>query len=234
MTATNRSSTRLLSPNVRFVGFVSVLVAASALLLAFGPKGPPEVSDYVYRVRIHDCRITTPQVATAFRISDDLLVSVAHPFEDIVSFHLDGPDGDLHADVVGLRPLKDLAILRLREPIDADPGLLRSEEIPKNRPVEIPTFDNRGELTVDDGHALRRAWVTVEGEGRRRSIELQAEIVAGDSGAPVLFEDRIVGAVFATTRGKDKGWAISLPEITALLDELPVDPQPLPLGCAAE
>ena len=124
--------------------------------------------------------------------------------------------------------------MRLREPIDADPGLLRSEEIPKNRPVEIPTFDNSGELTVDDGHALRRAWVTVEGEGRRRSIELQAEIVAGDSGAPVLFEDRIVGAVFATTRGKDKGWAISLPEITALLDELPVDPQPLPLGCAAE
>ncbi len=222
------------TPELRFVGFVGVLAAASALLLILGPRGPADVSDYVYRVRIEDCRITTPQVASAFRISDDLLVSVAHPFEDIVSFYLDGPDGNLLADVVALRRDKDLAILRLREPTDIASGRLRSAEIPKDQPVQIPTFDSSGDLKVDDGHALRRAWVTVEGVGRRRSIELEAEIVAGDSGAPVLFQDQIVGAVFATTRGKERGWAISLPEITALLDELSSDPQPLPLGCAPE
>ncbi len=223
-----------MAPTTRFAGFVGLIGTASLLLLVFGPQPPVAISDYVYRVRITDCRITTPQVATAFRISDDLLVSVAHPFDEIEAFHLDGPDGELEADVVAMRLERDLAILRLREPTDVPAGQLRNREIPKDRPVKLATFNGKGELSVDDAHALRRAWVTIAGEGRRRSIELEANIVAGDSGAPVIYEDRIVGAVFATTRGRDRGWAVSLPEITELLDTLADDPQPLPIGCPVE
>ena len=223
-----------MAPTTRFAGFVGLLTIASAMLLMFGPQAPAAVSDYVYRVRVTDCRITTPQVATAFRISEDLLVSVAHPFDEIEAFHLDGPDGDLQADVVAFRLERDLAILRLREPTDAPAGQLRSREIPKDRPVQIATYNGKGELSLDDAHALRRAWVTIAGEGRRRSIELEADIVAGDSGAPVIFEDKIVGAVFATTRGRERGWAVSLPEITDLLDSLAEDPEPLPIGCSPE
>ncbi len=189
--------------------------------------------DYVYRARIDDCRITTPQLGTVFRVSDRLLVTAAHPFEGIRSFELLDANGEtLEADVVAMRSDKDLALLWLREPATTASVTLASEPVRADTPVEIVTFDRDGNLVVREAIAIRQANVTLDGEDRRQAIELQAEIESGDSGAPVLFDGRAVGVVFAASRGKESGWAVSQPEIELLIAEVPDDPVPLALGCS--
>lgn len=192
----------------------------------------PDPEDYVYRARIDDCRITTPQLATVFRIGDRLMVSAAHPFQGIRSFELlDSGGNTVEADLVGLRPDKDLALLWLRDPQTSPAVSLSTETVEGDTPVQFVTFDRDDILVVQDGRALRRANVTLDGEDPRKAIELEGEIDAGDSGAPVLFDGSVVGVVFAASRGKDSGWAVSVPEIRALVDSQPVDPVPLVLGC---
>jgi S1-C subfamily serine protease len=189
--------------------------------------------DYVYRARIDDCRITTPQLGTVFRVSDRLLVTAAHPFEDIRSFELLDVNAEtVEADLVARRSEKDLALLWLRQPASTASVTLASEPVPADTPVQIVTFDREGNLFVQEGRALRRANVTLDGEDRRKAIELDAHIEAGDSGAPVLFEDRVVGVVFAASRGKESGWAVSQPEIELLIAEMSDDPVPIKLGCS--
>ena len=173
--------------------------------------------------------ITTPQLATVFRVSDRLLVSVAHPFEGIVSFELVSADGSkLEADLIALIPEKDLSLLWLREPSDLPALRLASEEVKPDVPVNLFHYDNEGQLFVNDGTVLRRADVTLDGEDERRSIQLEAEIVAGDSGSPVVdpATGDAVGVVFAAARGATTGWAVSVPEIRAAIEQLDAQPEP--------
>lgn len=187
-------------------------------------------SDYLYRAVILDCRITVPQLATAFRIDDRRIVSAAHPFEGIQSFTLADAKGRVvAAELVHLVPGKDLAVLQLTEPKPDGAARLADEEVGAQKAVSIPTFNSDGFLEVNDAFAVRRAQVTLNGENERRSVELQGDIAPGDSGAPILFDDAVVGVVFASTRGDDSGWAVSLPEIEEALAN--AGTAALPLTC---
>jgi S1-C subfamily serine protease len=209
------------------------LFAATLVVLTACTSGAAQPEDFVYRARIDDCRITTPQLGTVFRVSDRLLVTAAHPFEGIRSFELLDVDGQtLAADIVAMRSDKDLALLWLREPASAASVAVAPEPVQADTPVQIITFDRDGNLIVQEGLALRRANVTLDGEDPRKAIELQADIESGDSGAPVLFEGRAVGVVFAASRGRQSGWAVSQPEIAALIADVPEEPVPVTLGCA--
>jgi hypothetical protein len=160
------------------------------------------------------------------------MVSAAHPFEGIRSFELlDSGGNTVEADLVTLRADKDLALLWLRQPETSPAVALSPEAIQGDTPVQFVTFDRDQVLVVQDGRAVRRANVTLDGEDPRKAIELEGEIEAGDSGAPVLFDQSVVGVVFAASRGKDAGWAVSASEIQALVEAQPEDPVPLLLGC---
>ncbi len=179
----------------------------------------------MYRVTIDHCRITVPQLATAFRVDDRLLISAAHPFIDLAEFELFTSEGDpVPAELVALVADKDIAVIRLLTPSELGALALADAEVAPNTPVEIPTFDEDKRLEMNEGTAVRRAQVTLNGEDPRRSIELDADIVAGDSGAPVVVNGEAVGVIFATTRGREGGWAVSLLEVAdvmATIDDRP-------------
>jgi len=230
------ASHRGLSPGWnRFTGWSNLLIiaaVASGVLACSSTTAAPE--DYVYRARIDDCRITTPQLATVFRIGERLMVSAAHPFEGIRSFELfDADGGNVEADLIALRSDKDLALLRLRDPLPSPAVGLATESVPRDSAVQIITFDREGVLVVKNGLVVRRANVTLDGEDPRKAIELEAEIEAGDSGAPVLFDGSMVGVVFAASRVNESGWAVSVPEVRTLVEAQPEDSDPLVLGCDA-
>ncbi len=186
----------------------------------------------MYRARIQDCIITTPQLATAFRVSDRLVVSAAHPFDGIRSFELLTVAGDpVGAELVALVPEKDLAVLLLDDSSVEPYPPLAQQPVERETAVQFFHFDNDGEFFQQDGSVLRRARVTLDGEDERFSIELAGEIVAGDSGSPVVAAGEVVGVVFATARGSESGWAVAASELTLLLDSLPDDPPALGGGC---
>ncbi len=218
---------------LRILGRVLVasLLCMSAAACADGP-GP---DDFVFRARIDDCRITTPQLATVFQVDDRLMVTAAHPFEGIRAFELFDTRGDaVGADLIALKPEKDLAVLRLHEDRAGSGAQFADDAAVADQPVQLAVFDRDGNLELREGIAVRRANVTLDGEDRRQAIELNAEIDAGDSGAPVLAGGNVVGVVFAASRGRESGWAVSLPEVETLLADTSRDAAPLELECPAE
>ncbi len=195
-----------------------------------GTSASVRASDYLYRVTIIDCRITVPQLATAFRIDEVTLLSAAHPFEGIQSFQLADDNGrSVAAHVVALVPEKDIAVLRLTASAGGVALPLAREEVAAQTPATIPTFDRDGQLEMNEAFVVRRAQVTLDGQDERRSLQLDGDIQAGDSGAPVVVDNSAVGIVFASTRGADAGWAVSLPEIEQVLNE--VGAETVEFGC---
>lgn len=80
-----------------------------------------------------------------------------------------------------------------------------------------------GAATSLPATVVRRADATVRaGDGReiarRPVLELRAEVVAGDSGAPVLRDGRVAGVVFARSRARaGVAWAVDGTALRALL-----------------
>jgi hypothetical protein len=78
----------------------------------------------------------------------------------------------------------------------------------------------RGWLAAE---VVRRADATVRaGDGRaiarRPVLELRADVRAGDSGAPVVDDGRVVGVVFARSRAREGvAWAVDATALAALL-----------------
>ena len=85
--------------------------------------------------------------------------------------------------------------------------------------------DDRAQVV--DTEVLRRARVTLDGEGRRLAYEVAADIERGDSGAPLLDADgRVAGIVFATSRRDEAGWVVAAAELATIEEG-----QAIPLSC---
>jgi hypothetical protein len=108
--------------------------------------------------------------------------------------------------------------------------------VPRLRGAAPGTAGNEGRVSVlvlRRGHVVTRvaavrraidARVSAAGAGpvlRRPALELEARLVAGDSGAPVLTEDgEVAGVVFARSRGnRDTAYAVDAPALVEFLAE---------------
>ena len=191
----------------------------------------PQASDTVYRVRIEHCVGANTQRATAVAVAPDLVVTVAHSFEEAETVTVfDRADNEVPVEIVHMDSDKDLAVLRLGTPADEVLGLSEPAE---TGPVTITTFGESDGPVDKDGEILELVQATLDGEGPRAAVRLAAGIKPGDSGAPVIDADgRMVAMVFATVRGKDVGWAVSSVEIVDALETIATEtPGAIPLTC---
>lgn len=186
-------------------------------LLLAGCSGGVAASDAelvgaTLRIDIDACR--TGQVrATGIALDDGWIATVGHSFDGIVDYSVVGRD----AQLVYLDIDRDIALLWgqapeapfLRLAPDAEPGPARI--------VTYPDPDMAAEIS--EINVIRLANVTLDGIGRRRALELSADISPGDSGSPVVDDrGRVIGMIFANSRGLDSGWAISVAELIGALD----------------
>jgi S1-C subfamily serine protease len=163
------------------------------------------------RIDIDACR-TGKVRATGISLADGWIATVAHSFDGIEAFRVEGRDLalvylDLDTDVALLFE-SDAVGPHLTLATDVDPGPARM--------VTYPRPDNPPEITAIE--VLRLADVTLDGQGRRRALELEADINPGDSGSAVVNDSgEVIGMIFANSRGLDSGWAISADEIATAL-----------------
>ena len=217
-----------------------ILGVAIALLVACADTRPtadattPELepSDAVWRIVATACGTQIEGLATAVAVADDLVVTVAHTFEGAESAQVTGADGmpGWAADVVYLDPERDLAVLRLK---GMSPGeTLRWLPLGDSSDGdEVTVITAAGDqLQAKTARVIRHVDVTLDGDGRRAGLELEAEISRGDSGSPVVNADgAIAGIVFAADRDEAKGWAVAATEVEAALAQLSA--ASLPLDC---
>jgi S1-C subfamily serine protease len=196
--------------------------AAVALLVGIASAcspAPSDALDSIYKVEVGQCLAVETQLATAVAVAPDRLVSVAHSLDEADGFTVLGSGGvEIDATLVYIDPGKDIAIFEVP---DGSAQPLEIGEPASTGAVSIATGARGDEPTVKDAAILDLLDATLDGEGKRAAIKLDADIKPGDSGAAVVDESgRMVGMVFATARGENIGWAIAGGELTAALDEL--------------
>ena len=193
-----------------------LVLVAGVLLAACGSADPAtdaELLGSALRIDIDACR-TGKVRATGISLADGWVATVAHSFDGIEEFRVDGRNLDL----VYLDLETDIALLFETDP--AGPHLELETDIKPGpaRMITYPRPDNPPEITPIE--VLRLANVTLDGQGRRRALELEADINPGDSGSAVVDEaGHVIGMIFANARGLDSGWAIAADEIAAALEE---------------
>lgn len=220
---------------------LSLLVVLLATGAGCSDQGDREPFAGALYVEIGECG-GGPQVANGFAISASLVFSAAHPLEKAKSITVAEPDGEpVAADLVYRDEAKDIAIFRLRSSrsVPLSGSLVLEEQgstVVEQQPLTVATVSKGDGLEPKSASVRRAVTVTLDGEGRREAIELDADIERGDSGAAVLDEQgSVVGMIFATTRSDTRGWAIAAVELVDALDELrataPGGAEPLPLAC---
>lgn len=204
--------------------------AAVLLLVTTACTGvePPEVDAAVFDVALASCQQNISNRATAVAIGNGLALTVAHSFDDAQSVTLTPADGpERAAQLVYIDRERDIALLAFAGDTPATLEIRSDDDAPAD---EARIVVQRDGVTVEQPvQLLRRIAVTLDGDGRRDGIELGGAIDPGDSGAPVIDDEgRIIGLVFASSRGTDTGWAIAGSE---LLDVASLAGTPIPLTC---
>jgi S1-C subfamily serine protease len=147
------------------------------------------------------------------------VATAAHTFDRAAGVKLRNVDGnEVTAEVVYADFDKDIALLTVDPPNN---DVFDQGEPEDGATVRLISYDNAETgPEVKDGVIIRTVTVTLDGEGRRQAIELQADIERGDSGGPVLDgKGRAVGMVFASSRAGERGWAVTLDEVAAEIEQ---------------
>lgn len=225
-----RIPARLAWPAPLIPGLVVALTACAPASTATNDSVDEPFPTTIYRVAVEQCGGADDQRATAMAVAPGLAATVAHSLVGAKTVTLRAADGQSRpAEIVYLDPAKDVALLRLPPGVVPPPAL---GQVEVGQAVTIATYAD------DDGPAAKPATVTdvvvatLDGEGRRAAIKLEAEIEPGDSGAAVLADGRVVGMVFATARSDDVGWAIDASELALAVDSLGAGrPEAVPPAC---
>lgn len=205
--------------------------ATGAVDSGVGPddRSAVEASEAVYAVAAEACGTGIEQLGSGVAVADDLIATVAHTLDGSRAVTVTSATGTvLDVDPVWIDLDRDLALLRVDgAPIpwlelgSLDHGENEGEnedQIDVELAVEVVTAVGEEWPSIKTATVVRAVEVTLDGEGARAGLELEADIEAGDSGAPVIAPDgTVIGIVFAANRGDSTAWAIAAKEIEAAL-----------------
>jgi S1-C subfamily serine protease len=181
----------------------------------------------VVRLQVNPCLGNLELKATGVAVSADTIATVAHSFDGARDFSIiDHTGRHQRGDLVWMDEERDLALVQTEEPLP----WLQLGDSADGDPVEVITAAPDDGLETKAAVVVQHVVATLDGEGQRQAIEIEADIQGGDSGAPVINTGgEVIGLVFATARGTDRGWVLAASEIETALAQ-PKD-DPIPLTC---
>lgn len=242
---------------------VGAALAVTVTGCASSPTSSEQSAGSVYRVEIEQCLGLRTLRATAFAVASPasgdpvstsnpdrttvarqweaqgpgsvVLVTAAHSFERASDVAVrDERDQLRQASLAFLDQAKDIAVLQIDPTGPEDRAFSLTEPAPASS-IEVVTFADIEGPAVKSGTVTRLVDATLDGEGRRRAVELAAiDIEPGDSGAPVVDQEgSAVAMVFAAARADDRAWATAAMEINDAV-AIALDPATVPhrLSCA--
>ena len=168
-----------------------------------------QVNSGVVRIAAVGC--DSQGTGSGFLVEDDLVATAAHVAEDAVSLSVRAGVQVRGAEVLGMDPVADVALLRLDQPVsghvfqwtDEDPRVgddIAAIGYPQGQPLAM----TKGAVT-----ALGRR-VDVEGQDRRDLVQTDAAINPGNSGGPLLDgSGEATGVVSAGSNAPGDAYAVS-------------------------
>ncbi len=144
---------------------------------------------------------------TGFVATDQVVVTNAHVVAGVDEVRIDRVDGTrMVGEVVGYDAATDLAVILVPE-LDLEPLPVGSTP-ERDATGEVLGFAPDGEPPITPYRVAGEVTATgrdIYGEGdvRRQVLYVAAELDAGDSGAPMVSQGRVVGMVFAVAPGTE-------------------------------
>ncbi len=172
-------------------------------------------------VRISGLGCIASQVGSGFVVRPGLVVTAAHVVAglEVVDLELGGSQGE--ARVVAFDPVSDLAILATEADLPAGLPLGRAHA---GQELALLAYSEEGEeetRLVSVIRPIRAVGKDIYGEpgDGRDALELEAGVMSGNSGAPLLDgEGSVVGVLFSRTRGgQPVAYAVQSGEVSELL-----------------
>jgi S1-C subfamily serine protease len=213
-------------------------IVTGALLTTCGGDGTPARDPAASTVAIDasGCGLADSR-AVGVVVGPGLVATVAHAVAGQDEITVTTPDGRrLPGQVAAIDTGMDAALLRIGH-LDVPP--LRTRPYADREPVELLLSDD-GQVSSTPVEVRRRVEIATsdiyrQGHHVRPGFELQAEIVAGDSGGGIVGADgSLLGVVWATSRETDgRAWAITVDAYAPLLDRVRAGMPALDAPCAA-
>lgn len=176
---------------------------------------------------------------SGFVAAPDMVVTNAHVVAGIRSLSVVDTNGQRQAGVIYFDADKDIAIVKTTN-LAGKP--LRIRETTQNRGTGTVAlgYPGGGRLSGTPAAILRQIdarGLNIYGKKAvtRSMYELQAEVVSGNSGGPVVLPDgTVAGLVFARSESERKiGYALTSPEILAALETAKSSPELVTTGSCA-
>lgn len=198
-----------------------------ALILALAVVGagcgePTPVEEVVVGVRATGCSLVE-KIGTGVAVDHDdriVIVTSAHTVAGSKAVTIDLDGSSLDATIVAFDPRADLAVLdvdgisvgrSLDPPAFADEGTVVAWD-PETGIAESPTAVTRLlRVSIED--------IYFDEVVERRAFEFAADIEHGDSGGPIFdLDGDVLGVVYARSRERAVGFAVSTTEIQPLVE----------------
>jgi S1-C subfamily serine protease len=199
---------------------VTRALAAAALVLAaplgalLGVRGSEADHARPALVRVSvDAAPRPPALATGVVVASRRVLTVAHVLHAGGAVTVATPGARPRAArVVAVDERTDLALLAV-EGLSSAPLRLDAEPLPAGSVVTVARLE-----AVERSTHARPAALRMDGHTERAGLVVAVDIAAGDSGAPVLRDDRVVGVLFASSRERpDTAYAVAAGEVAAVL-----------------
>ncbi len=221
---TDASSSPAESADVTPVAETSVVQETTGPATAQLADSSAATQGTLIRVEIQPCTGLGRQRATALAVGPDVALTAAHSFQTAESASLRYTDGNGREVTVEARLEvsdldKDIAIIRPTTSLELPWKAFVLGEPEIGETVTVETYADADGPETKQAEVLRLVNATLDGEGRRAAVELEADIDPGDSGAPVLSANgRAIGMIFASSRTSERGWAVRSNELAEAVD----------------
>ncbi|MCC5947517.1 MAG: trypsin-like peptidase domain-containing protein [Nitriliruptoraceae bacterium] len=170
-------------------------------------------------VRIRSLGCDQLGLGSGFVLPGGLVVTNRHVLEQPVEVSINTWDGrSVPTEVDGVATDSDLAVLQLAEDVELPTAELRTDPVRTDEPVFAVGYPQGGPITVSAGRVVGLVDGSLLGEPAD-VIRIDAPIVQGNSGGPLLDADGlVVGVVFAAEPSRGTGLAVPVATLLQRLD----------------
>lgn len=209
------------------VWLAAAVVAASCA--ADDPVG--DAADAAVGVRATGCglvdRLGTGALVDAG--DRDLIVTSAHTVAGAASITVERHTRRSEVELLAIDPERDIAVLST--PGWTEPGRRLDTTPSRGEAARLAVWNPDESMSVSETTITRLLRVTiediyVEGEYERRAFELDATVIPGNSGGPVVADDgSVLGIVYARSRARGGvAFAVSAVEVADVVADAGTDP----------
>ncbi|MGC1176788.1 MAG: MarP family serine protease [Candidatus Saccharimonadales bacterium] len=177
---------------------------------------------------------------SGFVVGSDLVATNAHVVAGIAHPYAIDSAGTHSATVVWFDPNLDFAVLRV-DNLAGQSLVLSASDVKTGTPAAVLGYPGGGPLTAESAAVLNHFTATGRniydrGSTNRDVYEIQANIIPGNSGGPLIATDgTVIGVIFAESTTTDHvGYALTTQQVTNAISQAVIQNKPVDTGQCAE